>query len=68
MHHHTANIARDHCLASSPLLCAYYHHHLLVGLVVGGQAEHSQANAQGPYLGIPAGALDGVEAVELLLL
>jgi hypothetical protein len=59
-----ANLARDHCLALSPLLCAYYHH-LLVGLLAGGQAERSQANARGPHLGIPAGALDGVEAAQL---
>jgi hypothetical protein len=66
MHFYTANLAQDHCLASSPLFCAYYHHHLLVGLVAGGQAERSQANAQGPHLGIPAGAMDGVEAAQLL--
>jgi hypothetical protein len=47
-------------------LCAYYHHHLLVGLVAGGQAEHSHANAKGPHLGIPSGAMDGMEAAQLL--
>jgi hypothetical protein len=66
MHFHTANLARDYCLAPSPLLCAYYHHHLLVGLMAGGQAERSQDNAQSPHLGTPAGTLDGVEAAQLL--
>jgi hypothetical protein len=31
------------------------------------QAERSQANAQGPHFSIPAGALDGVKAAQLLV-